>query len=1098
MRLFQPMLYVGLGGTGCQVGIELERRLRDEMCGPDGAKLQRDGIDGLLPHQLPGFTQFLYADLNEVELSRVRRQVAVTEDRAVATGLTDHFAHNLVPQLMTYPEVARSLRANASPETLGWLPPPDGEPRVSPLVRGAGQLPTVGRAALFETFRSGLESISGPLNAALSNIAGSRPLLTKLGAKRPAETCNVFVCFSIAGGTGAGIFYDFLHLIGRQFAVAKIRPQIYPLVLMPSAFEDGFGGGRRADLNAAAALLDLFRLIDDQNARGATDSLQDSRRPVLLDTGTPGVTRYDGRAAASNGGRPAQQAVSVDYPTSGNTVLEPATVQTAFLFSKNVSIEKEDLHRSMVSFVLSLVGTELDTQSDLERASEQTYQSFADSFINQGVERQVPAFTGVGNRPVSTSLVASMTVPVDELADIISSRILARAVGELSAPSMGHAERNRQTVDQLFASSGLEELRVHAVEPFREPAPARGGDEIVRALRNRVKVMDSRLQDLPDRLAARVPELARDFDYRRGLREALARLDPFRVRRAVLGNPQAATGDDKLGFIGSLEARRSAPQAPTAGMSVTPPLVPPPPRRFPPRRVEWADRETRLIIETQDAWYKWRTESLWNAAWGEASPIWDSRVRRLRSEIIDFTEAFLDHMRADSEAFEKRIADLYRQRIGVSYLLPRRGDFEQFYDSVIRRFVTVSELPLRPNAGEAEIVAALLGTDGWRLAFDQAAEGSVERRYERAVSAVRDRIKERVKTLFTNHGPYGEDQPLLPQMRDLLAKAAGRDGVAVAEADVAAFEGSLAGLLPIAYAPEGTGQLKILVAYPADAKDPQVERYIEETVALPRESGAHKEFRAVDTESIIAVLMRTSMGITEVSEIRQILRRWADALVREEPQDFMRWRQRLSYDYRWLATTEADRVNIMHHLLCAMWNGQVTVVGPKRDSPYGIRVKLSDTQRLQMELRLDPYGRASSWSNLLRSYEEWTFGASGRITQDFCQQLMQNRPDGLAHGGSRPAELYTWFVDELVPAQVKVLEGLMRNAPADSWPWVRDLRDFWKFTVPAAITAPFQNIPQSLYGNLQAFREAADGWDDGPEQENGYGEGAFRTAEDLS
>ncbi|WP_433170012.1 hypothetical protein [Actinoallomurus sp. CA-150999] len=34
-KLHQPALFVGLGGTGCGAGAELERRLREQLCGPD-------------------------------------------------------------------------------------------------------------------------------------------------------------------------------------------------------------------------------------------------------------------------------------------------------------------------------------------------------------------------------------------------------------------------------------------------------------------------------------------------------------------------------------------------------------------------------------------------------------------------------------------------------------------------------------------------------------------------------------------------------------------------------------------------------------------------------------------------------------------------------------------------------------------------------------------------------------------------------------------------------------------------------------------------------------------------------------------------------
>ncbi|WP_322769968.1 tubulin-like doman-containing protein, partial [Frankia sp. Cr1] len=164
------------------------------------------------------------------------------------------------------------LRTNARKFIRGWLPPPAGEPRVAPLVRGAGQLPTVGRAALFETFRNGLEPAQQPIARAIGMIGNSGDELSRLGG-RFGQTCDVFVAFSVAGGTGAGIFYDYLYLIGEAFQRTDYRAQIYPLVLMPSAFEEGMGGGRRARLNAGRALLDLFRLVDDQNGSTAGTEL---------------------------------------------------------------------------------------------------------------------------------------------------------------------------------------------------------------------------------------------------------------------------------------------------------------------------------------------------------------------------------------------------------------------------------------------------------------------------------------------------------------------------------------------------------------------------------------------------------------------------------------------------------------------------------------------------------------------------------------------------------------------------------------------------------------------------------------------------------
>jgi Tubulin like len=1050
MKIYQPMLFVGLGGTGCQIGAELERRLREELCGPDGTDLQRKLLgSSMLPFQLPPFLQFVYADLNEAELLRAKKRVVPTEEYLRAATRTDHFVQKLVPRYRTYPEVARSLRANAYEETQAWLPPQDGEPKVSPLVLGAGQLPTVGRAALFETFRSGLDGVLQPLGEAIGRITKSGGELAELGGKLE-QSCDVFVAFSVAGGTGAGIFYDFLHLIGDTFRRESFRAQIYPLVLMPSAFEEGHGGGRRAKLNAGRALLDLFRLIDDQNARGAETRLP-GRRPSLVTAGP-------------------SKKISVTYPEFGEIELPPTTVQTGFLFSRTAAVDRDDLHRSVVSFVLSLVGTSLAAEQE-NAPIDRTYQSFAEQFINQGVDRQVTAYTGIGNRGVSTSLVASMTVPVDDLADIISSRLLARAVDEMSVPPPGGAEDNQRLVERFYASCGLEELRTCEPEPFKEPsAPPRGSAAINQALRTRITTMNSKISTLEGRLRTLIPQLARNFDHRRGIVQGLSGTDIFRLRRVVAGHQQLSGQADQLGFIGSLESHREAPPAPP-GISVTPPAVEPARTRLARlRQTQWADPEIRRAIARQDRWYHWRAQAAWHAAWGEQAPLWDRKVTQLRAELSGLCDAFLAHARGEPLSFALRTGDLYKARTGVSYLLPPQGDLEQFYQAAVRRFVARPDLGLRSTSTEAEIVTALLGSDGWRHSYELVIERGPDHGVEDAVLFVRNLLKQAVKRLFVAQGNYGENQPLLPALPDLLARAAGKDGPSIADEDLAAFRRGIAGLVPAGFTPQGSGDLKILVSYPQAAPDAQIEAYIEEQVNLPKEPTAPIQYRATDNESIVVVLLRTSMSVTEVPELREILRHWSEALRAEQQQDFLAWRQRLSFDFRWLATTEQDRIAIMHRLLCAMWNEQIDFIG-KRDSPQGVVVSLQGERPLSMELPLTPFGRASSWVSLLRAYEEWTFEDGDQIRQDFCQKLMTTLPRGLNGDYREPSDLYVWFVDELRLSQVELLRSMAQAAPSSVRGWIRQLHDFWANTVPQAVNMKFQSTQNTYRGSLQELRD---------------------------
>ena len=735
MNIYQPMLFVGLGGTGCLIGAELERRLRDQLCGADGRALTtRVPGKNYLPYQLPSCLQFVYADLNESELTRLRHRVVPSEDHANAAGPTQHLTHGLIPTVDTYPDVARSLRINAMDYVRDWLPPAAGEPKVSPLVRGAGQLPTVGRAALFETFRSGVEPARQPIAAAVGEISSSGPELAALGG-RLGQTCDVFVAFSVAGGTGAGIFYDYLHLLGDVFQRTGFRAQVYPLVLMPSAFEQGVGGGRRAKLNAGRALLDLFRLIDDQNGRNAgTD---------LTSRGTSGT-------------------LGVRYPDRDGIVsLMPSTIQTGFLFHRADGVERDDLHRSVVSLILSLVGTGQE-HDDGGAISDRIYQSFADDFINRGVEREVAASSGIGRRGVSTSLVASMTIPVDDLADIVASRLLARAVDDLTMRAPGGSPEDHAGLVRRFASAAnIGQIVTRAPLEFSEPPPARGSALILSALRTRIQTMQSNLTALHGVVRRTVPDLASNFDPAAGLDDLLTDIDLFHARRVVDGDPNTQDGVGRGGIVGFLTNRRAEPPAPP-GFTINPPALRPiKDKRLGTDKAKWGDREVQTTIDEQDTWYNWRARCLWNSAWDEQHNRWDKVMRRLRTQLKGFIDAFDEHVQAEPGEFARRTAELYRPRVGVTYLLPPQGDMDAFYRETFGRLVAAYSD--RSSATEGEIVDRVLGPDGWRHVW----ASTVDRGAEAGVSAARDRLKEEVKRLFLQHDGY-EAEPLLPTMASLL------------------------------------------------------------------------------------------------------------------------------------------------------------------------------------------------------------------------------------------------------------------------------------------------------------------------------------------
>jgi hypothetical protein len=942
MKLYQPVLFVGLGGTGCDIGAELERQLREEICGPDGQDFRKEkNKDSMLPYQLPSCVQFVYADMNQADLDRLPRRVVPGPEHEPAAALTAHYVTGLVPDVVSYPELALQLRLQAEDVVQGWLPPEGrDEPKVNPLRRGAGQFPTIGRASLFGTFMDGLAPAVRDITAAVGKLSSSGEDLDALGGK-PPQAVDVFVAFSVAGGTGAGIFYDYLHIIADTVKRhSSMAVKVYPLVLMPSAFPLGLGGGRAAQLNAGRALLDLFRLVDQQNGADAERVLRSAHdlRPLDPDD------------------------VAVTYPQQQRLVMTPGMLQTAFLFSVPAGATREDMHRSISSLVLSLVGTEMSEDED--RAGEH-HQSFADSFVNQAAYRQVAAENGIGGRGVSTALVASLAVPVDELAGIVGSRLLREAVDFLAQPE-GRLETTGADIQDFVIKSGLDQVVHRKQEDYAEPRPATGAKDITVALNNRSESMRIGIDALRAKLDGEVPQLVSHFNPSKASRDMLGRLDIFRLQRVVNGHPGLRDDYERGGARGLLSSGRGAPATP-AGYGAIPPGSPELRDTFF-RKCQWADEPVVGARNQQNNWYLWRTHVEWAHAWDRQAPRWTRPLEQLQRDIAALTGALADFAHKDGEDFSRRSAELYRRRVGVSYLLPAgAGGMNHFYDQVVRRMrdQMVKDNLIHSVHSVSDVIRVLVGPDTWPETFRLSIESSPEH----AVSFMREKIKTEVKK-FLRAAPPGE-QPILPKMHDLLLEASGHGRGTVPTIDqdyLAGFRGKLAGLLPANFRPQGSGPMKILVNYPADADSEVIKKFLRASVNLPEGARISEEFRRTDAESISVVLFRTAMGVTEVDEVRDVLRLWSRAQGDPQPTDLLRWRQRTGYDFGYLATREIHRVEILHRILCALWNGRAKIVGPEA-SPERLNLTLGGG--VTMTLPLTALGKASSWGSLLRAYELW-------------------------------------------------------------------------------------------------------------------------------
>ncbi|CAL9572968.1 tubulin-like doman-containing protein [Streptomyces sp. enrichment culture] len=1026
MKIYQPMLFVGLGGTGGKIGAELERSLRRELCGPDGTRL----VDGgrRAPYQLPDCLQFVYADFSEGD-AQARLGAPGVEGAAYAR--TARVVNDLLPAgFEGSTDVTRMLRVALPEETRDWLPPDVRQPRVAPLYNGAGQLPTVGRAALFATLHSGLENVLRPLRAAIGAIGSSAGDLQRLGGGR-IRGCDVFVAFSVAGGTGAGIYHDFLHLIGHEFGNARVPGvKIYPLVVMPSAFPPEAGGGREAELNGARALVDISRLVDDQNMPAADSDVGDVEH---------------------------RSRISVRYP--GDTVvrLRASTAQTAFLFSKPAVIRNEDLRRSITALVMSLIGTELSDRS----TDAQDYQSFAESFINKGVERSRHARSGIGYRSLSTTLAASLTTPVDDLAEIVAARLLAQAVRAMDERARQPVKDGTARVRDMFEKARVDALWNRAAPDIPEPeVPPRGSRAVTEALHTRLGDMKDALARLERDLARDVPRMVEEFQPGSAVRALLGTYGPFgtgTVLQGLRGHPERVA---EAGFTGMLDNRRSEPHRPAHVQRDAPhvPKIKGPAGGLVPAR--WSDPVPRDAKAEQDDWYRWRAHLLWHRAWQDGESQWRPVLNRAAQELDELVKALRGHADEEGKAFAARRRELYRDdRKGVCYLLPPQNSLRVFYDDVVQRLGRSLRLP-EESMDAAGILDALVEPQDWRRALE-----AVRHSHGAAVKEIKQVLEGRVKQLFGERGEAINERPLLPPMALLLRAAAG-DEAAEAAVDprwLEQFRAQVAGLLPVGFTPDGTGSLKVLITYPRSEGDSRTSEYLKKALYLPPHAGV--ELRAVDSESITVALFRSEMSLTDISEVRGLLKLWSEAREAGRSDDFLSWRQRLGYRDDWLVSTEEDRRHILHRVLCAMWNGLVGHDGDAA-SPDVVRIRLQRGESSTMALRVEPYdGQLSSWAGLLRAYERTALLEEESVIGVFCDRLMNMRPDGLTTAPVKPSPLFLYFLEEVAPRELARVQELTDRWGAEEW--LEPVRHFWARTLPAALDRPFELEGKGSAGSLR-------------------------------
>jgi hypothetical protein len=220
------------------------------------------------------------------------------------------------------------------------------------------------------------------------------------------------------------------------------------------------------------------------------------------------------------------------------------------------------------------------------------------------------------------------------------------------------------------------------------------------------------------------------------------------------------------------------------------------------------------------------------------------------------------------------------------------------------------------------------------------------------------------------------------------------------------------------------------------------------------------EFRAVQADAMVVVLNRSSMGITEVPELRRVIKLWAEAQRNPQPQDTLAWRRRLSQDSDYLLMSDRDRQQVLHRLLCAAWDGKVVVAG-KLTSPDHITVEIGSREAVSMKLELTPLGALSSWASVLQAYERWVLTDDNPSRRSLAARLMSSIPARADRSPFPPAPEFSAIADLAGQELLKISEAEQHRALSQE-PQLAVFREFWARTLPAALDQQVGNTKKNL------------------------------------
>ena len=1032
----QRILYVGIGGSGLDLGIKLDEALRREICGLDGRALLRKGgpFASLKPNQLPNFVQSLYIDFASESLESVTS--SISGGNAVA-------ARNLVPTINNYPSLATELRLRA-PETTRWVPPSSGEPSTQPLSGGAGQFPTVGRAALFQSIRAqGYKTAIGDdIDKALNSLDKSLGELGAFTGNNSVSDVAIYVGFSMSGGTGCGIFLDVLQMLMHEVhrKLLKTNVTVLPVVMLPSTF-DGLlppDNERRAKLNAARALLDLTELVEHMQAPNP-----DPAKKIEFSI------KYPDTSLGNSG------AVSIDFLDN------PPIIPVITLVSKPSVMDRSDIARSVAA---SIVAQSSSMRPSKTTATEITgavknVNSFIEDLINLIPTIQQQHETGLGTLPLMPMMSSSLTLPARRIADVVSRQLVAEGL-EAMSKAIALDSAAEEEIDRMLGDLGFNDFI--SPETFSSDTNL---NFVPRSMPSRKSDLDVAINRLRGQIAAAMPIIEKQIASEVNKKTVFKALDGLRLNLKSKSSGSSTNLPSAIHTLfktlNKLETNRGSevgggrPKVSGAKKSRKPIL---------PKRL--SSTESTRTFNIEEDTFKAAVRNKWWSQWYDSRASWTNSLESGRSRVNELKRLLDDFVLENKSRASGDLSELSEERVGVIIYVPTQG---RPINEAIKQIVLETADRIRADKGindlspEALLQNLLDGDEdgGWEMLVERFSKNLPK-------NQIHDAILDPVRRAVENAMAGSEERTgTLPPLGRVLADAANSGGET--HSDLIAKLGSL---VPGGLVPSGSyKRAKILVSYPGN-KNEAVESLITQQLKL---AGPLRQvlvdtnilFTPTGDSDVLTVNMNMiGQGLLDNPETREILQRWNDA-VNSTKDEQVKWRQRKGYENIHQIFGGQSQVVVFNGLLRGLFGGLIELESGTPNSPDRLIVKNSDGAQHDLArviIDIPQLPGHSSWPNLIRAFEQMVLGIdNAQNFQGFVvSELVKYLPPILFTQEEKVPEIVKALLSQRAPAIASIEEALKAGSSKYGDAALRNLRsahDFWTTAVPRAMDFEINNSP---------------------------------------